>query len=72
MDQGVIHSFKAKFRTHLLREKLEAIDECSEIPKVDMLSAINKIKKAWSEVKCKTIKNCFKKVVSTAMIMKLK
>jgi hypothetical protein len=61
LDQGIIHSFKAKYRTQLVREKLEALEQNSTIPKITVLSAIQKIEKAWIGVTSTTINNCFRK-----------
>lgn len=61
LDQGIIQPFKVKYRTDVAREKLHAIEYCSTIPTIDVLSVIYKIKRAWDNVSVDTIRRCFRK-----------
>ncbi|CAF0866274.1 unnamed protein product [Brachionus calyciflorus] len=61
LDQGVIHSFKVKYRTDIAREKLNAIEFGSTFQNIDVLNAIFRIKKCWDSVTSLTIRNCFLK-----------
>ncbi|RNA38517.1 tigger transposable element-derived 6-like [Brachionus plicatilis] len=64
MDQGVIQSFKVKYRTDIAREKLNAIEYGSEMSKIDIFSAIYKINRAWDGVSALTIQRCFNDISS--------
>ena len=64
MDQGVIRSFKCKYRTKLLSHvisQVEGKDKTIEDVKVNLLMVMNWVKFAWESVTQETIKNCFKK-----------
>ena len=61
MDQGIIQSFKINYRRFLIEEKIVHIEQGSEMPEINVYSAINMINKAWIEVSVSTIQNCFKK-----------
>ena len=61
LDQGIIQAFKTKYRTSIVREKLDAIEYGSATPTIDLISAINKVKKAWDGISRQTIENCFRK-----------
>ena len=61
MNQGIIQNFKTTYRRHLIQERLEAIENNSTIPVIDVYSAIIKINKAWKSVTKETIANCFSK-----------
>ena len=50
-----------KYKTSLVKEKLKILDNKMDIPVIDILSAISKIKKASDGVSVSTIVNCFKK-----------
>ncbi len=61
MDQGIIQSFKMKYRRSIVEDKMEAIEQDSTLPVLDILAAIGKIDSAWKGVTSTTIRNCFKK-----------
>ncbi|CAF1135758.1 unnamed protein product [Brachionus calyciflorus] len=61
LDQGIIHSFKVKNRKDVAREILYAIEQGSDIPTIDILSSIYKIKRVCDGVSPSTIRNCFRK-----------
>ena len=60
MDQGIIQSFKINYRRFLIEEKIFHIEQGSEMPEINVYSAINMINKAWID-SVSTIQNCFKK-----------
>jgi DDE superfamily endonuclease len=64
MDQGVIRSFKSKYRvkllTHIIQE-VEGKNKTASDIKVDMLMVMNWSAFAWGEVTRETINNCFVK-----------
>ena len=61
LDQGIINSFKVKYRKTIVQEKLEAIEYGYGLPKLEVLDAIYKVGKAWRNVTAATIRNCFNK-----------
>ena len=61
MDQGVISSFKTKYRRHLINRLLAAIDRNENNLKINILEAIHMASMAWREVTFTTIENCFRK-----------
>ncbi|XP_042901996.1 tigger transposable element-derived protein 4-like [Parasteatoda tepidariorum] len=61
MDQGVIRSFKVNYRKQLIRKLVDAIDEGSTLPKINVLDSIRMTDHAWRNVTQKTIQNGFKK-----------
>ncbi len=61
MDQGIIQSFKMKYRRAVVEEKVQAIEYGYEMPGIDVLSAIKKVDASWKSVTCATIRNCFEK-----------
>lgn len=62
LDLGIIKNFKHYYRTALLQEMIEAIDNSTSYNlQVDVLRAIFLVTNAWSEVTKTTIKNCFLK-----------
>ena len=61
MDQGIIQSFKMKYRRSIVEDKLEALNTDSTMPELNVLFAINKIHKCWKEITVSTIKHCFHK-----------
>ena len=50
-----------KYRSLLLKDKLEAIEYGYDFPKIELDNCINKIKLSWNQITSTTIKNCFKK-----------
>ncbi len=61
MDQGIIQSFKMKYRRAVVEKKLQAIKYGYEMPVIDVLSAIKKVNAAWKSVTSTTVRNCFRK-----------
>ena len=61
MDQGIIASFKKRFRSFQLAHALD-MDAANEkaIYKVDILTAMYWYKAAWKQVSSDTIVNCWK------------
>ena len=43
-------SFKAKNRSLIVEEKIDALDYGFAVPEIDVLNAIKKIDKAWKNV----------------------
>jgi hypothetical protein len=61
MDQGIIQSFKMKYRRSIVEDKMEAVEHDSTLPVIDILAAIHKVDSAWKGVTSMTIRNCFQK-----------
>ncbi|XP_055377928.1 tigger transposable element-derived protein 6-like [Condylostylus longicornis] len=65
LDQGIIRSFKAQYKTCLVRKQLFALDNGQTLKdfykEIDILKAIHMIKRAWGLVQSDTIKSCFRK-----------
>ena len=60
-DLGVISSFKMKYRSLIMRTRLESIEYASTEPILDIKTAIYNIKTSWDSVTPQTINRCFKK-----------
>lgn len=61
MDQGIIRSFKVNYRKQLVRKLVDAIDEGSTLPKINVLDSMRMVDYTWRNVTQKIIQNCFKK-----------
>ena len=61
MDQGVIRSLKAKYRSRITHRIIEAIDANKSIPNVNVLDAMKMVTVCWENVTEKTVRNCFAK-----------
>ena len=61
MDQGVIRSTKAHYRSGCVRKFINAIDNNKPMPTITVLDAMVLLTKAWSMVSKETIQNCFRK-----------
>ena len=61
MDQGVIRSLKAKYRSRITHRIIEAIDVNKSIPNVNVLDAMKMVTVCWENVTEKTVRNCFAK-----------
>ncbi|GBM47039.1 hypothetical protein AVEN_68360-1 [Araneus ventricosus] len=61
MDQGIIRSFKVKYRKQLVRKLVDAIDGGSTLPKTNVLVSMRMTDYARRNVIQKTVENCFKK-----------
>lgn len=60
MDQGVIRSLKAKYRSLAVKKKIINLEN-SELPKFSILTAMKMLRVAWDSVSNQTFTNCFKK-----------
>jgi len=62
MDQGIIRSFKCKYRTQLISHIINEVkDKKADDMKVDVLMVMNWCRCAWDGVTQETIKNCYRK-----------
>ena len=50
MDQGVIRSLKAHYRTLTVQPFIRAVDNGQPLPKISILSAMNMLTAAWDKV----------------------
>ena len=57
MDQGIIRSLKAKYRSPAVKKVISALEEKKALPKFSVLSAMFMLRKAWDS----TFTNCFRK-----------
>ena len=65
MDQGVIRSLKAHYKTMSIKKLIEAIEKKKPLPEFSILDAIQMLEIARSKVKTKTVANCFEKAGSS-------
>ena len=61
MDQGVIRSLKAHYKTMSIKKLIEAIEKKKLLPEWSMLDAMQMLDVAWGKVTTKTVVNCFEK-----------
>ena len=61
MDQGVICSLKAKYRSRLIKLIIKAIDSNKDIPKINILDAMKLLTLSWEDVTENAVQNCFTK-----------
>ena len=64
LDQGIIHSFKCKYKANLLNLVLSDLNPStgnSKLKNLDLLTAIKLLDRSWSEVKSESIVNCWRK-----------
>ena len=61
MDQGVIRSLKAKYRTKVVQKMIDAIDNDKPLPIISTIVTIKMLILAWDDVSTTTVQNCFKK-----------
>ena len=61
MDQVVIRSLKAKYRSRLIKLIIKAIDSNKDIPKINVLDAMKLFMMSWEDVTENTVQNCFAK-----------
>ena len=59
MDQGVIRSLKAKYRSRLIKLIIKAIDSNKDIPKINVLDAMKLLTLSWEDVTENAVQNCF-------------
>ena len=72
-DQGIIRSFKAKYKAKMLFRLIKFIDKGAVASPITLLDAIHMAAASWDEVTTTTLENCFKKMrmmtLVTQMIM---
>ena len=61
MDQGVIRSLKAKYRSRMIQQIIKAIDANKSISKVNKLDATKILIVCWGDVTEERVKKCFAK-----------
>ena len=61
MDQGVIRSLKAHYKTMSIKKLIEAIEKKKPLPEFSILNAMQMLDIAWGKVTTKTVGNCFEK-----------
>nr|XP_042911118.1 tigger transposable element-derived protein 6-like [Parasteatoda tepidariorum] len=68
LDQGIIRSFKARYRKQVIQEVLRFLEEAtpeesllSVYKKINLLTAMHFVKRVWDSVPMEVVKNCFKK-----------
>ena len=61
MDQGVIRSLKAKYRSAVVKLYINRIESGQELPKTSILDAMKFLVQAWNRVTKDTAQNCFKR-----------
>ena len=61
MDQGVIRSLKAYYKSLASQRLVVAIDKGKDLPVFSILDAMKMLDLAWQQVKISTIVNCFAK-----------
>ena len=61
MDQGVIRTLKAFYRTNIVRRQIKYVDEGKATPKINILQAMRMLAKSWDAISINTVKNCFRK-----------
>ena len=61
MDQGIIQSFKMKYKRLVVEDKINSIEYGYDMPTITILKCIDYINKAWNTVTATTITNTFKK-----------
>jgi len=66
LDQGIIANLKTNYRSELVRDVIQSIENHNQKPKWDVLQAIRAIASAWFKVKQDTIVNCFRKAWSSS------
>ncbi len=60
-DQGIIRTWKCKYRQHLVRHCVKMVDEKDDLVMPDLKQAIYFSKQAWLEVTKETVANCWRK-----------
>lgn len=61
LDQGIIQSFKVKYRHHMVKKMLSEMEDGISPSSVNVLQAMRMADKAWSNVSSTTIINSFRK-----------
>ncbi|XP_065645461.1 tigger transposable element-derived protein 4-like [Hydra vulgaris] len=61
LDQGVIRSLKAKYRSLAVKKQIDALEKENKMPKFSILTGMFTLTKAWNSIPDQTFINCFKK-----------
>ena len=61
MDQGIIRSLKAEYRSLAVKKVISALEEKKALPKFSVLSAMFMLRKAWDAIPNSTFTNGFRK-----------
>ena len=61
MDQGVIRSLKAYYKSLSVRKLIQAIEKNKPLPEFSILDAMRMLDVAWGKVTKETVVNCFAK-----------
>ena len=61
MDQGIIRSLKAKYRSLVIRRLISTLEKNASMPAISILSAMMWLLKAWNTLPDKIFTNCFRK-----------
>ena len=61
MDEGIIRTLKAKYRSLTVRKMIAALEKQNSIPTISILFAMTMLEKACNAFSNKTFSNCFKK-----------
>ena len=61
MNQGVVRTLKAKYRSLAVKKQILNLENGSELPKFSILTAMIMLQKAWDSVPNDTFTSCFRK-----------
>lgn len=61
MDQGIIRSLKAKYRSLAVKKQIMSLEKNKELPKFTILTAMTMLRQSWDSIPNQTFTNCFKK-----------
>ena len=61
MDQGIIRSLKAHYKTISIKKLIEAIEKKKPLPEFSILDAMQMFEVAWGKVTTKIVVSCFEK-----------
>ena len=61
MDQGVIRSLKAHYKTMSIKKVIEAMEKKKTLLEFSILDAMQMLDLAWGKATPKTVVNCFEK-----------
>ena len=59
MDQGVIHSLKAKYHKNIAPKIIQSVEKKKTLPKISLLQGMQMLVSAWDALSTQTIVNCF-------------
>ena len=59
MDQGIMHSLKAKYRSLVVRRSISSLENKASMPAISILSALMWLSKAWNTLSDKTSTKSF-------------